>query len=472
MKSVLYPLLFLLLLSGCNPLRPKQLELPQPPDGYSIEQAIPATQLAAQWWLDFHDPQLNQLQSRLFSTNLNLRQAIYRLQQLEMLKKIKRASLFPQLNLNGSASRDHVTAQPNDLTTSSERFSAAAAYEVDLWKKLSDQTQAAELRYLAGENDVKALLLSLSSQLAEQYFLAVEQRAQLKLLEQQAAQKKALLQIFTTRYRAGLTTATEVYQARQNLASVEALVPDHQAALVRAENTIALLLGQSPGTVSITTDQLPQLSGVVAIGLPADLLLRRPDIAAAAQQLDAADHELAAALAAQLPTVNLSATLGHSTTQLAAGDLAGSFWNLALGLAQPIFDGGRRKLESQRQQAVRAEKFAAWQQTFLTALQEVESALVAEINATEKAKQLERQRQINANTLKLTRNNYLRGLTDSRDLLLSQIAQLDIQRQLLNTRRQQLSQRISLARALGGSWMTAELDHQRTILKQQDKNNG
>ena len=463
-------ILMILLLSGCNPLRPEKLQLPDPPDSYSIEQPLPATQLEEQWWKDFHDLQLDQLQQQLFCNNLNLRQAIYRLQQLEMMKKINRANRWPQLTLNGTLKRDSLPALPNDTITTTERFSIAAGYEVDLWNRLSDKAKAAEFRYQAGENDVRTLLLSLSAQLADQYFLAVEQRGQLALLEQQTVQKEGLLKIFTDRYRAGLTTATEVYKARQNLATVKSLVPDRRASLARAENNIALLLGQAPGTVSIQAEQLPQLTNLVDIGLPADLLLRRPDIAAATQQLAAADHELAAALAARLPAVNLTAAIGHSATKLAVGDIEGTFWNLALGLTQPIFDGGRRKAESQRQKAIREEKFAAWQQIFLTALQEVETALISEVNAGEKSRRLEQQRRINAQTLKLTRDNYLNGLTDSRDLLLSQFAQIDILRQQLTTHRQQLSQRISLARALGGSWMAAELDHQRAILQQQDEN--
>ncbi len=468
---VVLPIVLFVLLSGCNPLRPEALQQPEPPATYSVEQTLPASRLAEQWWLDFHDPQLNQLQRQLFSHNLSLRQAIYRLEQLEMVQQISRSSLWPQLNFTGKIQRDRVPALPADTTTTTERFSLAASYEVDLWNRLNDQAKAADLRYRAGENDVKTLLLSLSAQLADQYFLAVEQRGQLALLQQQARQKEGLLKIFTDRYRAGLTTATEVYKARQNLATVRALIPDRKSTLARAENNIALLLGQPPGTVHIHNDKLPQLTNLVDIGLPADLLLRRPDIRAASQQLAAADHELAAALAARLPAINLTAALGRSTTKLAVGDIEGTFWNLALGLTQPLFDGGRRKAESQRQRAIRAEKFAAWQQTLLTALQDVETALITEVNTNEKAARLETQRQINAQTLKLTRDNYLNGLTDSRDLLLSQFVQVDILRQQLTTHRQLISQRISLARALGGSWMAAELNHQRNVLSQQDKNN-
>ncbi|MDX2481116.1 MAG: efflux transporter outer membrane subunit [Desulfuromusa sp.] len=465
-------LLFLILLSACNPLRMTPLEPTEPPGNYTIQQTEPLVQLSEHWWTDFHDPQLNRLQLQLFSNNLDLRQALYRLQQLEALQKIAGSTLWPQLSLNGSVSRDRTPGILSDTTATNSRLSVAAGYEVDLWNKLSDQNKAAEFRQLAGEREVQALLLSLSAQLAEQYFLAVEQQAQLELLRQQAARKNDVLQTVIERYRAGLSTAGEVYQAQQTLAIVETLVPERQTTLTRAQNSIALLLGQLPGSVLINRNELPQLNNVVDIGLPADLLIRRPDVAAALLQLKAADRELAAALAAQLPAINLSATLGRSATHLAAGDIDGTFWNLAVGLAQPLVDGGRRQAETERQKAIRSENLAAYRQVLLTAFQEVETALVAESNTTVRATRLERQRQINHNNLQFTRDNYLYGLIDSRDFLLSQVFQLEILSQQLSTHRQQLSNRITLARALGGSWMAAEINQQRQILiEEQDGTN-
>ncbi len=465
-------LLLPLLLSACNPLQMKPLEPPEPPGNYATEQTEPVVKLSERWWTDFHDPQLNRLQEQLFSNNLDLLQALYRLQQLDALQKMSGAALWPQVGLNGSISRDSVPGIVDDTISTNKRFSVAAGYEVDLWNKLRDKTTAAELRQQAGEMEVQSLLLSLSAQLSEQYFLAVEQRAQLELLKQQTVQRKVFLQTVTERYLAGLSTAVEVYRAQQNLAITATLVPEHQTTLTRAQNSIALLLGQLPGSVLIDRQELPQLNNIVDIGLPADLLTRRPDIAAVQLQLAAADRELAAALAAKLPAVNLSATLGRSFIDLSAGNITGTFWNLALGLTQPLIDGGLRQAEADRQEAIRAETLADYRQTMLNAFQEVETALVAETNNTVKATALEQQRQINQKNLRLTRDNYLYGLTDSRDLVNSQILQLEILRQQLNNQRQQLSNRITLARALGGSWTSEELTRQQQILNQeQDETN-
>jgi NodT family efflux transporter outer membrane factor (OMF) lipoprotein len=467
MKRLFFLLIFI---AGCNPLKPAQLELPTPPESYSHHQTGPVVQLSQHWWEDFDDPQLNRLQQQLFSNNLTLRQALYRLQQLEALQKISRSTLWPQLNLNGSLNREENPGVTSDTITTGERLSVAARYEVDLWNRLGDKTRAAELRREAGENDVKALLLSLSAQLTEQYFLAVEQQAHLKLLEQQTARKEQFLQIVTERYRGGLATASDVYSARQNLEIVKTLLPDRRTALTLAENNIAALLGQPPGTIAIKNHELPQLDNIIDIGLPADLLLNRPDITAALQQLEATDHELAAALADRLPAINLSASIGYSANQLAMGNVEGSLWSLALGLTQPLIDGGRRQAETERQKALRAEKLAIYQQTVLAALQEVETALAGEINATSKKTRLEQRQQINHKNLQLIQENYLYGLGDIRDLLLSQIMQLEILSQQVSNQRQLLSYRITLARALGGRWMEGEITRQQENLdKKQDR---
>ncbi len=272
------------------------------------------------------------------------------------------------------------------------------------------------------------------------------------------------MHLVTDRYRSGLATAAEVYQARQNLAVIKAREPAYRTSLIQAENAIAVMLGQPPRSINIVRKDLPGVPQAIALGLPADLLTRRPDVSAALFELEAADRDLAAALAERLPTLDLSAALGRSTTRLAAGDYSGTFWSLALGLLQPLYDGGRLQALSDQQKAARAEQAALTAETILSAVEEVESALTAELHTAETANLLEQRRRINQDNLDLLRTNYLRGLSDSSDLLSSAIDHLDIRSQQISTQRQWLSRRITLVRALGGSWMTAELDKQRQAL--------
>ena len=454
----------LLMTTACNPLIPPPLEPPALPESYATVQPQAAIKPAERWWRDFHDEQLDLLQERLFSSNLNLRQALHRLEQLEAAQRINQAKRLPNLNVNGSLGRTQSVGFTGETRSTNSSLSLAASYEIDLWNKLKDSEQASILRTQAGKAEVEALLLSLSAQLSEQYFLAVEQRAQLDLLERQTANTRELLQIVTERYRAGLSTAAELYQARQNLAIMETRVPPYRSTLIQTENNIALLLGQTPRTVRIERRQLPELAQAIDLGLPATLLTRRPDIAATLLELQATDHDLAAILAERLPAINLSTTLGQSATRLASGDYNGTFWSLILGLTQPLYDGGRLKALSDQQKAARAQQLALCEATLLTALEEVESALTAELNSADSAALLEQRRRINQSNLELLRRNYLYGLSDSSDLLSSEINHLDILSQQLSNQRQWLSNRITLVRALGGGWMAAELDKQRQAL--------
>lgn len=459
----------LLLLTACNPLQPPKPDAPAIPESYSATADSARITLEDRWWTEFHSPELDGLQERLFSENLDLAQALYRLEQLEATRRLAAANRLPSLTLNGSVARESSPVSGGTSRATNTRLSAAAAYEIDLWNKLKDRQKAAALLAEAGQQEARALFLSLSAQLAEQYFLAVEQRRQLQLLERQTVRNEALLETVTDRYKAGLAAAGELYQARQELAALNSRRPSILTNLNQAQNMIALLLGSTPGTVRVGDQELPPVTQIGGIGLPADLLTRRPDLAAAALELEAADHELAAALAEKLPSVNLTATLGRSISRLSSGDIEGTFWNLALGLAQPLFDGGRRDAESDRRAALRAEKMVSYRQTFLQAIKEVESALVAEQNSAERLELLNRQQQISLSNLELTEANYRSGLTASDVLLNQEIAHLELLSQQLDQRRLWLSQRISLARALGGSWMTEELENRKATQNRQEQ---
>lgn len=452
-----------LTLMACQPLTPPPRTELAVPETFSGTLTAEGVVVAERWWLDFDDPQLNDLQARLFSENLNLRQAFLRLDQLEARQRTTRAGLFPTLNLTASGRREQTVTQSAENQTTAGRLTVAAAYEIDLWQRLRHRTAAAELRLLAGEDEVRTLLLSLSARLTELYFIAVEQRAQTDLLEQRLHHNRELVRIITERYQSGLANASELYQAQQNLAQMEAQFPLFETTLNQTSNAIALLLGQPPGSVQIERHQLPTLTNVIAVGLPATLLSRRPDVSAALLELAAADHDLAAALADRLPRLDLTANIGHSITRLSGGDVTGTFWSLALGLTQPLFDAGRLKAASDLQQAVRDEKQLASQLKILTAIEEVESALHAEQGSFRRDHLLERQQELNNHVLNIRTENYLLGLTDSLELLRSEMAHLEVRSQQLSNQRQWISHRISLIRALGGHWMDEEIEQRKTI---------
>ncbi|WP_429885466.1 efflux transporter outer membrane subunit [Geoalkalibacter halelectricus] len=457
----LWLLSLLILLSGCAG-RPAPVAdpVPAPPAEFRQLQGQ-ASQPAATtpWWESFDDPALAELMAVAFADNLDLAQAVARLEQSEALLRTARAGLLPRLDLQGQLRREKTPGLFGEHTGTSYNLSLAAAYELDLWQKIANQERAAGLDRDATAAETQTLLLSLSARLADLYYLAAEQRSQLQLTDANIAAFADTLARVESRYRQGLVPALDVYQARQNLDAARARRPQFERGLALAEHALAVLLGNYPGDLpAASLIELPETPAAFPAGLPSELLARRPDVGAALLRVAAADARLAAAVAERFPSFNLLAGYGYSRTAFVTGDLSGTFWNLIFNAAQPLFDAGRRKAEVARHEALVRERLAAYHGQVLAAFQEVEDALAANRTSEEQIVRLAAQRRTTEAALRLALDGYLAGLSDYLPVLAAQSAQLDSDSRLLEARRRLISDRISLARALGGAWMADTLD--------------
>ncbi|MCD4689067.1 MAG: efflux transporter outer membrane subunit, partial [Desulfuromonadaceae bacterium] len=425
------------------------------PENYTADSGLNAERPLERWWLQFQDPLLDSLMAEAFEYNLDLEQAHARLEQFEAQARIAGAARLPAVGLQGGAGRVRQPGLFGVQTDNSYRLSVAASFELDVWRKLASRSEAARLDTLAARQDVAALYLSLSARLADLYYLAVEQRSQLALVDGTIASFADTLQRVENRYREGLVPALDVYQSRQNLAVAKASRPLFEASLASAEHALAVLLGRLPDrSTAGSLAELPALEGAFPVGLPATMLQRRPDIAGALTRLQATDARVAAAIAERFPSFNLVADYGAADSEL--GSLLDSpniFWNLLANLAQPLIDGGRRKAEVDRTRALFRENLGFYHQTVLQAFQEVEDALVQEKTGTRRIELLEERVVATAGSLRLSTDRYLQGLSEYLPVLTAQIAHAEAQSALLATKRQRIVARISLARALGGNWM-------------------
>jgi NodT family efflux transporter outer membrane factor (OMF) lipoprotein len=461
LKSVLRNCLWLLLplFAGCSLHRPQEATLPVAIPPVYVEPGATAAPPVERWWESFADPRLNALVEESFAANLDLAQAFARIQQAEAQIGIARAGQLPSVNLDGAAGRGRQPGFKGPETADSFQLSAAAAFELDLWGKLAARTETALLEADASREDAKTLYLSLSARVADLYFLAVEQRAQLELADRSIAAFTDTLERVERRYREGLVPALDVYQSRQNLAGAQASRPLFANTLAATEHALAVLLGRYPeGGTAGTLAELPIGPAAFPAGLPADLLARRPDIEAALLRLKASDARIAAAIADRFPSFNLIGNFGGASSDL--GELLRSgniFWSLLLDLAQPVFDGGRRSAEVERNRALFRENLSRYHQSVLTAFQEVEDALAANRTTEERIVFVEARVTASQAALRLALDRYLQGLSDYLPVLTAQGLQFDAESQLLAARRQLLADRISLARALGGKWMAAEM---------------
>ena len=458
----------ILLLAGCSLHSPTEVKLSvDPPLEYLENQAVGEPGLSIdQWWLAFNDEHLNSLMTELFDQNLEMTQAIARLEQVEAAFKIVRSAQSPVLSGGGNLSRSSQPGLADDFIGDSQQLSLAAGYELDLWGKLASQTRAAELELSASRQEVQTLYLGLSARLTDFYFLAVEQRAQLALTEQSIASFADTVERVENRYNLGLVPAVDMYQARQNLSGAQAARYLFEARLAEAEHAIAVLIGRYPErSPAGSLEQLPSAPELFAVGIPADLISQRPDLLAALQRVEAADSRVAAAIADRFPSISLSAGYGSLRQDVTAGLIKGEFWSLLGNLAMPIVDGGRRRAEVDRKKAALQEAVAAYQQKVLSAFQEVEDALVNNFATERRIERLAETAQATDATLRLSTDRYLAGLVDYLPVLTAQRTDFDVSSRLLDARRQLLADRISLARSLGGAWMQDKINSRMQVAK-------
>ncbi len=405
------------------------------------------------WWRALGDPHLDRLEEAALAHNQELAAAAARLEAARAAARAAGAALVPSLDASGEVSR---TSRPGFFGTDegkSYRLSVAAGYEIDLWHRLRSTRDVAREQVVASRGDLEALRVTVTAQVADLYLLAVEQRAQLALLDRTLSSLTEARETVERGYRAGIATPLDLYQARQALAAARARRPAMRRALAQAEHGLAVLVGRPP-EVAVAGERasLPAPPPTPPAGLPADLLIHRPDLAAALARVRAADAQVAAAIAARLPAIRLTADLGRSSTAFSTGAIAGRFWDLAAGLTAPLIDGGRLRAVTAQRRAEREAAAATFRAALLRGLQEVEDGLSA--NATgERAVARTRERvAATAATLRAARAGYQQGVSDYLPLLSAQQAHLTAESDLLATRRALLTDRITLARALGGIW--------------------
>ncbi|MEC4676460.1 MAG: efflux transporter outer membrane subunit [Nitrospirota bacterium] len=448
-------LLITLIVSGCSVHRLRKEEpvirLPDTFSGGGAGEGLPSP--AVGWWEAFGDSRLNALMEDAFLQNLDIARAYERLRQAQAIMRSTASSLSPRVSLEGQAGRVRQQGMFGAATTGSYRLSAAAGYEIDLWHKLKAQTEAARLDAEASEEDIKTLFISISARIADLYYLAVEQRAQIELSDRSIASFQDTLELVERRYREGLAPAMDVYQSRRNLAAVRAARPVFESNLSAALNALSVLTGRFPDReLAGNSAELPEPPAFPS-GIPSQVLTRRPDVRSALLRLRASDWRAGAAVAGRFPSFNIIGSYGGASERVKTLlDSPNIFWNLLLDIAHPLLDGGRLKAEAERAEAVFREQLFGYHQTVLTSFKEVEDAL-AGINAAEtRLSVLDAGLIAASGALRLSLDRYAQGLTDYLPVLTAQQRYYESESSIIAARQQRISVAIQLARVLGAEW--------------------
>lgn len=455
---LLLPAALLLLTGGCAYLVREEVA-PQVPPPLAFSAATSADHPGAArpepWWHSLVDPELDRLINHALSHNFTLKQAVARLEQARAADQRATAIRYPQLD--GAASGSATSWADGDKD---QRLTAdlKLAWEVDLWQRLSAAAKAAAHESEAARDALQDAGLLVSAQVAETYFAQIEQQQQLALLERQLAVNRAFLELIRLRYFQGESSVVDIYQQRQQLAAISARRPLLEGNLARLGHRLQILLGAAPAappeqsapTATSGNKELPVPAPLPVLGVPSDLLQQRPDLRRQRRRLIAADYRVAEAVADRLPRLRLLGTGGFSGKYL-TGD--GLFASILADLAAPLADWGYRRSEVERRQGVVAEELAAYTQTFLVALEEVENALALERQHAEHLALLEERLNLAKATLRETRHRYLQGLTDYLPVLTTLQSLQGMEQEILSRRGEQVQARILLHRALGGAAM-------------------
>lgn len=449
-----------ILLSACSPHQVRRDPLPPLaiPDRWSAATPDPGT-LPDRWWTAFGDPGLDRLVEEVLAGNLQLRGAWARVRQSRSLVRQAASAMYPQLDLNGQASRSRQRFQISDTmvftpTVDLFQLSVAAGYEVDLWKRIGNTRAAAALDALAVRDDAEAIAISLVAEVAETWFDIVATKAQQTLLGEQQKINETYLELTLLRFRQGGATALDVFQQRQQLLATRALMEQADAVLRLSGARLAVLRGRDPADrtwIVAAPMLLPEPAAPPATGVPADLLVRRPDVRAARRRAEAADHRIGVAIADRLPALRIGGSAGVTNNSIVKL-FDGGVFSIFAQLAQSVFDGGRRKAEVERNRDLVDERLLALGQTLITAIAEVDQAIAEETNRRIELATLAERRELAAATLTEAREFYAQGLVDYLSVLTSLASAQNLEIQQLQTRRALLSARIRLARALGGTW--------------------
>ncbi len=435
-------------LGACSSLPTREHAMPDLPAGFSQPGSAPVTEA---WWRGFQDTQLDQLIAHALQHNFSLRAVWDRLDQAAALARKSRAGYFPQLDASAAAGR---TSVHNGTENSEYSAGLSAAYEVDLWGRVRSSAQAADLDRQASAAQLQTAALTLSAQIASAWYQFAEQSALAELQQRQLDTNRQVLELVTLRFQHGQVGATDVLQQRQLVESTRGDLALTQAQRQVLRHQLAVLLGEAPGTSLIPEPapglqvQLPELPGT---GVPAQRLQQRPDVQQRWLTLQAADRRVAAALAERFPRLSLSGTATASASRSA--DLFDDWiGNLAANLLLPVIDGGQRRAEVQRTEAVASEALNEYRQTLLDAFGEVEDALTREQRQQEYLASVDQQLRLSRLAIERLRDSYRNGAVDYLRVLNALLTDQSLERSRLQARRQWIEYRIALHRALAGGW--------------------
>ena len=426
------------------------------------------------WWQVFHDPALDAYEQQLLQANQSLAAARDRLDQARSLARVATADMFPQLSADPSAVRERGSGNrplngevPTVLpvapyTESVYTIPFSVSYEADLFGRVRHTVEAANATLQSTAADLENVRLVLTAELAADYFTLRELDAEFQVVQESVGYQRKGLDLVNSRHSGGIASGLEVAQQAALLDSTLSQLALVQQSRAQYEHAIAVLLGQAAPSVSVPVAPLQAPPPPVPLGVPSDMLERRPDVSTAERMMAYQNAQVGIARSAFYPHITLSGSGGWQSTDITSLLNAPSlFWSLGADALEPILQGGRNRANLEAARAAYDQSVANYRQAVLTAFQQVEDgisnlSMLSQALATQGAAVEDARRE-----LTIANNRYIGGVTSYLDVITAQTTLLSSERLETQLLGQQMVSSVYLVKALGGGWDASELNHEQ-----------
>jgi NodT family efflux transporter outer membrane factor (OMF) lipoprotein len=431
------------------------------------------------WWERFEDPALNALETRVSEANLNLVVAEATYRQARALVREARSAYFPTATLGVGYTRNRQSANLSGSSGTVITGTGAKgsnffqlpldiAWEPDFWGKVRRSVESSQAGAQASAGDLETARLSFQAELAQDYFQLRTLDAQKALLDATVAAYEQSLALTRTRHTAGVASQVDVAQAEAQLKAAQAQDLDVGVLRAQLEHAIALLVGQPPSAFSLPASPLATAPPGIPVGVPSELLQRRPDVAAAERRVAAANAQIGVAIAAFYPTITLSASTGFESTGIATWlTWPSRFWSVGPGISQTLFDGGLRRAQTDAARAAYDASVATYRQTVLGAFQGVEDNLAALRILEDEARVQDEAVAAARQSVTLTTAQYRAGTVSYLNVITTQTIALADEVTAVQILGRRMTAAVLLVEALGGGWSDTDLPSAHEVTERQ-----
>ncbi len=461
-------------LTGCT-VGPdyRKPEVPVPANWGEAPKSVTTTSAdPARWWIVFNDEELDSLVERAVRSNKDLQLASARVWQARAERRVTASGAWPTVDATGSYTHIDRNLSFAGFGTGSSGGSLAtaggsgkfdlyeagldASWEVDVFGGVRRAVEAANANVAASQEDLRDTLVTLLGEVATNYIALRGNQYRIEVARRNVAAQRQMVEVTRGRFEAGLGTNLAIAQAEALLAATEAQIPALETSVKQSIHGLGVLLGIEPEALLTELSQegvVPPVPSEVPVGLPSELLRRRPDVRRAERQLASATAQIGVATADLFPSFSLTGSLGYQSTKGSSLISPGSrYWTAGPSLRWPVFDAGKIRANIQVQTALQEQALITYENTVLTAIQDVENAIVAYSNGQAAREALVRAVDANRKSVEIAQDLYQRGLVDFLNVLQSQSSLYQSEDQLAQNDQQVATALVALFKALGGGW--------------------